>query len=92
MYGILGLSLFIPAVHGILLHGWVAQNKRMSLTYFIGLGLLNGLGTAIYAVRILERWYPRKFDIYGASHHIMHVLVICGAVSHTIGLVKAFDY
>ena len=29
---------------------------------------------------------------YGSSHQIMHVLVICGAFSHTIGLVQAFDY
>ena len=92
MYGVLGLSIFIPAVHGVMLYGWAAQNERMSLIYFIGLGSLNGLGTAIYAARIPERWYPRRFDIYGASHQIMHVLVICGALSHTTGLLKAFDY
>jgi adiponectin receptor len=58
----------------------------------MGLGILNGTGTAIYTLRIPEKWYPRQFDIYGASHQIMHVLVICGALSHTVGLVKAFDY
>jgi hypothetical protein len=31
MYGVLGLSIFIPAVHGIMLHGWAEQNERMSL-------------------------------------------------------------
>lgn len=41
---------------------------------------------------IPERWYPRRFDIYSASDQVMHVLVIGGAMSHTIGLVKAFDY
>jgi adiponectin receptor len=92
MYGILGLLNFIPAIHGVLLHGWTAQNERMSLVYLIGLGLFNGSGSAIYAARIPERWYPRRFDIYGSSHQIMHVLVICGALSHTVGLVKAFDY
>jgi adiponectin receptor len=92
MYGLLGLSIFIPAIHGVITHGWAAQNARMSLAYFISLGLLNGTGTVIYAARIPERWYPRRFDIYGASHQILHVLVICGAFSHTIGLLKAFDY
>jgi len=92
MYGVLGLSIFIPAIHGVMLHGWAAQNERMSLIYFIGLGVLNGLGTAIYAARIPERWFPGRFDIYGASHQIMHVLVICGALSHTTGLLKVFDY
>jgi adiponectin receptor len=58
MYSILGLSIFIPTIHGVMLHGWAVQNKQMSLTYFIGLGILNGLGAAVYAARILERWYP----------------------------------
>jgi len=92
MYGVLGFSIIVPAIHGIMLHGWSVQNERMSLTYFIGLGLFNGTGTAIYTLRIPERWYPCQFDIYGASHQIMHVLVICGALFHAIGLVKAFDY
>ena len=68
------------------------QNQQMSIIYFLGLGILNGAGTAIYAARIPERWYPTKFDIYGSSHQIMHVLVVCGAVSHAMGLLKAFQY
>lgn len=92
MYGILGVSIFVPAIHGIMEHGWATQNERMSLTYFVGLGLLNGIGTVIYALRVPEKWYPCRFDVYGSSHQIMHVLVICGALSHTVGLVKAFDY
>jgi adiponectin receptor len=60
--------------------------------YLIELGLFNGTGAAIYAARIPERWYPRRFDIYGSSHQIMHILVICAALSYTIGLVKAFDH
>jgi adiponectin receptor len=92
MYGVLGFSGFIPAIHGVLSHGWTAQNERMSLVYLIGLRLFNGTAAAIYAARIPERCYPRRFDIYGSSHQIMHILVICTALSHTIGLMKAFDY
>lgn len=92
MFALLGLSAFVPVVHGIIINGWKIQNQRMAITYFLGLGLLNGTGTAIYAARIPEKWYPRTFDIYGSSHQIMHVLVACGALSHAIGLVKAFDY
>ena len=92
MYGCLGLSIFVPAVHGVILNGWELQNKRMSIIYFLGLGLLNATGTAIYTARIPERWYPKTFDYYGASHQIMHVLVICGALSHSTGLMRALDY
>ena len=91
-FAVLGLSAFIPVVHGIIIHGWELQNQRMSITYFIGLGLLNGAGTAIYAMRIPERWSPKTFDIYGSSHQIMHVLVAVGALSYATGLLRAFDY
>lgn len=92
MFALLGLSAFVPVMHGILLNGWEVQNGRMAITYFLGLGLLNGTGTVIYAARVPEKWFPRTFDVYGSSHQIMHVLVACGALSHAIGLVKAFDY
>lgn len=91
-FAVLGLSAFIPVVHGMLLNGWEEQNRRMSITYFIGLGLLNGLGTAIYAMRVPERWSPKTFDVYGSSHQAMHILVACGAFSYAAGLLKAFDY
>lgn len=91
-FAVLGLSAFIPVLHGIALNGWKIQNERMSVSYFIGLGLLNGTGTAIYALRMPERWYPRTFDLYGSSHQIMHILVELGALSHATGLLKSFDY
>lgn len=92
MYACLGLSIFVPAAHGVVLNGWELQNQRMSLAYFIGLGVLNGTGTVIYTARVPERWYPKTFDLVGQSHQTMHVLVICGALSHTVGLARAFDY
>ena len=55
MYGVLGLSIFVPTVHGVMLHGWATRNERMSLIYFLGLGILNGKGTVIYTARIPER-------------------------------------
>lgn len=92
LYSILGLSAFASAIHGVLRHGFAEQNRRMSLPYFLGLGVLNFTGAALYTVRVPERWFPRQFDIIGSSHQFMHVLVMCGALSHTIGLLKAFDF
>lgn len=92
MFALLGLSAFVPVVHGTILNGWEVQDKRMAISYFLGLGLLNATGTVIYAARVPEKWFPKAFDIYGSSHQIMHVLVACGALSHAIGLLKAFDY
>lgn len=92
VYSLLGLSAFVPVVHGIVLNGWEVQDQRMSISYFLGLAVLNFTGASIYAARIPERWYPRTFDILGSSHQIMHTLVVCGAFSHSTGLIKAFDF
>lgn len=93
MYSALGLSVFLPVIHGLMMFpSYNALNERMSLEYLIGLGLLNFSGAAIYAARIPERWFPEFFDIWGASHQIMHVLVIMGALSHEKGLLRALDY
>ncbi|KAI4217775.1 MAG: hypothetical protein L6R36_009275 [Xanthoria steineri] len=91
-YSLLGLSAFVPVIHGIIMNGWQVQDERMSISYFLGLAVLNFTGASIYAARIPERWYPRTFDLWGSSHQIMHVLVVCGAFSHTTGLMKAFDF
>jgi adiponectin receptor len=88
----LGLSAFIPIIYGVYLNGWSIQNQRMSIRYFLQLGLLHFTGASFYAARIPERWCPRKFDIYGASHQIMHLMVIAGAVSYAFGILEAFNY
>jgi adiponectin receptor len=64
----------------------------MALDYFMGLGILNFSGSVIYTARIPERFYPRRFDVWGSSHQIMHVLVMCGALSHSMGLSRSFWY
>jgi adiponectin receptor len=92
MYLLLGLSSFLPIVHGVRLHGLEEHNRRMGLVYYVGLGLCHGTGAMLYAVRVPERWYPRRFDIVGSSHQLMHMLVICGAVCYGIGILRANEY
>lgn len=91
-YCLLGSTTFISAFHAINLYGLSDAAQRMGLRGFMGLGILNFSGAAIYASRIPERWYPKRFDVYGASHQIMHILVACGAMSHAIGLTSAAKY
>ena len=64
----------------------------MRVDFFTGLGVLNFTGAMIYGIRIPERWWPKVFDVFGSSHQIMHVLVMFGALSHSIGLIKACNY
>lgn len=91
-YLMLGLSSFLPITHGIMLHGAREHSKRMSLVYYLGLGLCQGTGIALYATRVPERWYPQRFDLYGSSHQLMHILVVCGAVCYGLGILRAEAY
>jgi len=92
MYAGLGLSAIVFIVHGLILHGWEVQNRRMSLQWMVLMAGLNFVGAGAYAWRVPERWYPGRFDIYGNSHQILHVMVVFAGMAHMVGLVKAFDY
>lgn len=84
--------MFFSVVHGISHYGLEDLNRRISLSNFTGLGVLNFTGAAIYAARIPERWYPRQFDIWANSHQLMHVLVVLGAISQEKGLLRALEW
>jgi len=92
MFSSLGLSAVVFIAHGLLIYGWEAQRRRMSLNWMALMAALNLIGAATYAGRVPERWYPRKHDIYGSSHQILHILVIFAGLVHMFGLLSAFDY
>lgn len=86
MYAGLGASLFTPIMHGLSQVGWDKLDEMMGLDSFFGLGLINFSGAAVYATRIAERWFPRRFDLLGQSHNWMHLLVLTGALVRLDGL------
>lgn len=43
-------------------------------------------------IRLPEAWRPGKFDIWGHSHQIFHVLMAVGLTLHFSAFAKAFDY
>lgn len=92
MYSGLGLTGVIFATHGILLHGWHEQSKRMALDWMILMALLNFIGAGMYAARIPEKRFPYTFDIIGGSHQIFHSMVILAGLAHHVGMLKALDY
>ena len=92
MFVTMGLSAILPVCHGLQLYSMDTLERRIGLSWLILQGVLYVLGAAVYAGRIPERWKPGHYDILGNSHQIFHVLVLLAAVSHFIGLTKAFDY
>ena len=72
--------------------------------YIIGAGLYAVSGNAcvtsltaflvanVMQARIPERLEPGKFDVWGSSHQIFHILILLAAMSQLIGLLTAFHY
>lgn len=88
----MGLSAVFPVIHGVYLFGFSQMRQQIGLSWLLLQGFLYILGAGIYAARVPEKLWPGRFDIFGHSHQIFHVLVVCAAVSHLTGLLKAFDY
>ncbi|CAD0107949.1 unnamed protein product, partial [Aureobasidium uvarum] len=82
----LGLFAIVFIVHGMYLHGFTLQRRRLSLEWMGLMALLNILGCSAYAFRSK---FPGKFDFVGASHQIMHVAVLAAGLVHYHGLSKA---
>jgi len=86
------LATLVPVFHGVVLHGWKAQDYRVSLYYLLGVLAFNASGAIAYATKFPERFWRRTFDLFGGSHQIMHMAVLCAAIVHLFGLVRDFDH
>ncbi|GAM85352.1 hypothetical protein ANO11243_033590 [Dothideomycetidae sp. 11243] len=96
MFTALGMSALIPITSGLLLHGIQGMNQRITLFPWLGIEFGCYLtGAILYArlqTRFPERISPGKFDVFGSSHQIFHVLIVCAAASHFKGLIMTFDW
>ncbi|KAJ5671549.1 hemolysin-III channel protein Izh2 [Penicillium longicatenatum] len=52
----------------------------------------NSLMNQWIQTRVPESLDPGKFDIFGSSHQIFHVLVVLATTLHLVGVLSAFDY
>ena len=92
MFVLMGLSAVFPVLHGVKLYGIEHLQRSIGLNWVVLQGVLYIAGAGLYAARVPEKWAPGRFDIWGSSHQIFHVLVLLAAASHLVGLVMAFDY
>ncbi|XP_066251804.1 adiponectin receptor protein isoform X1 [Euwallacea similis] len=81
-----GLSGIVPAIHFGVVEGWFTHVSQKSLGWLILMGVLYIVGAMLYALRVPERWFPGKFDIWFHSHQIFHVFVLGGALVHFHGI------
>ncbi|KAJ0107652.1 hypothetical protein J7T55_010257 [Diaporthe amygdali] len=87
-----GMSGLAPLAHGLYLFGLPTMMRQSGMPYYLAEGGLLCLGVSVYATRFPESVWPGKFDIYGSSHQIFHLLVVLATVTQLVGLLAAFDY
>jgi adiponectin receptor len=81
-----GLSGIAPATHFGIVNGWERSVEEACLGWLILMGILYITGALLYAMRIPERFFPGKLDIWFHSHQIFHCFVIAGAFVHYHGI------
>ncbi|KAK3921331.1 Adiponectin receptor protein [Frankliniella fusca] len=87
-----GLSGVVPAFHYAISEGLFKALSQASLGWLILMGCLYILGAMFYALRVPERFFPGKCDIWFQSHQIFHVLVIAAAFVHYHGISEMAMY
>ena len=92
VYGLLAMAAVVPIVHGMALWSFEELDQRMGLRNILLMTLCQFAGGLVYATRVPERWLPGRFDIVGASHQLMHILVVCGAMFLQSGWLRALKW
>jgi adiponectin receptor len=87
-----GLSAIAPIIHGTIRFGFDQFVRQSGLKYYLTEGFLILVGVAFHASRFPESFAPGKFDIWGGSHQIFHILVVIATAVHFAGLYEAYEY
>ncbi|KAL2022467.1 hypothetical protein VTK56DRAFT_5296 [Thermocarpiscus australiensis] len=87
-----GFSALAPIIHAATIFPYHQLDKQAGLRYYYLEGVIVLVGVVFYITRFPEAWRPGRFDIWGASHQIFHVLVVLSAAVHLYGLLSAFRW
>jgi adiponectin receptor len=91
-HSLFGLASFLPLFHALTLYSPSQLQSQTSALQFVVLALVNFAGGLVYISRIPERWFPNKFDLWGGSHAVMHVMVMIGAGVWEWGLIRCVRF
>ena len=92
VFVLLGLYAVIPFVHIFVRDGYIVSTNAYSLWGFVLMGTVNIFGASLYVMRIPERFFPGKFDIWASSHQLFHVCVVMAALVHYNSLLTMITY
>ena len=83
MFIAMGCLGFIPVLHVYLEKtGTLELTERYGVHWLGAMAFFYVFGAFIYSMRIPERFFPGKFDIFAHSHQIWHLFVIGGILAH----------
>ena len=87
-----GLYGCIPAAHIIMVHGVDSALEKFSGLTLALMALLYIFGGILYVLRVPERFFPGKFDIWASSHQLWHLFVLAAALIHYDTLLSMGKY
>jgi len=82
----MGLSGVIPCVHYGITDGFRSLIDEAAFHWMMIMASLYIGGALLYAVRVPERFFPGKCDIWFQSHQIFHMFVVIAAFVHYHGI------
>lgn len=85
-----GLSAVLPVMAGVVHYGFHETWTRIQLKWVAFEGFLYIFGAFLYGVRFPERVAPGKFDVFGHSHQLFHILVVIAALCHLTALMGSY--
>jgi adiponectin receptor len=80
----LGLLGVFPLTH-MLFIPHIISHFQIAIVWFLLMGACYIIGVGFYILRIPERFYPGKFDLWGSSHNIWHLFVLAAVLCHYVG-------
>lgn len=106
MFVLFGLSGLLPIFVGISLFGWNTTRLRAGVDWLVLEGALYIGGAVLYAMRIPERFthvdedeqtllnkpHVGRFDIFGHSHQLFHIMVVIAAYCHWRSLLCCYHH
>ncbi|PSK34993.1 hypothetical protein B9Z65_1576 [Elsinoe australis] len=88
----LGMSAFVPIIHGMLLYDMAEFAARSGLYWYVAEGVVVAVAVLLFVTKFPESWRPGSFDIYGSSHQWFHILTVGTVLLHLRGLWAGYDH
>ena len=92
VFVIFGLYGVVPSIHILLRDGPEKVQTAFAPWGLLLMAVMYIFGAGLYVLRIPERFFPGRFDVWGSSHQWFHVFVVTAALVHYDTLLNMVKY